>query len=104
MELEEDNSMPSVAEDSRPHRQYKEDVRKLRKPAGRKREHEQKVFKHINWFSPFIWRQIEMAAKQAGRLWSPSAIAREARKIDFKVFTTLTEQVPFNGHGAWKRD
>ncbi len=34
-----------------------------------------------------------MAAKRAGCPWSSSAIAREARKIDSKVFATLTEQV-----------
>jgi hypothetical protein len=62
-ELEEDDDTPSVAEDSRPRRQYKEDARKWKKPAGRKRKHEQKVSRYTNWFSPFLWRQIEIAAK-----------------------------------------
>ena len=93
VELEETDNMPSVAEDSRPRREYKEDTRKLRKPAGRKRKHEQSISTRTNWFSPFLWRQIEIAAKRAGRPWSPSSIAREARKIDPKVFGTLTEQV-----------
>ena len=92
-QLEETDNMPSVAEDSRPRRQYKEDTRKLRKPAGRKRKHEQSISSRTNWFSPFLWRQIEIAAKRAGHPWSPSSIAREARKIDPKVFGTLTEQV-----------
>jgi hypothetical protein len=83
----------SVPENSQPCRQYKEDTRKLKKPVGRKRKHEQKVAKCTNWFSPFLWRQIEIAAKRAGRPWSPSAIAKEARKIDPKVFASLTEQV-----------
>jgi hypothetical protein len=93
LELEENGDTPSVAEDSRPHRQYKENSRALRKPAGRKRTNEQTVSKCTNWFSPFLWRQIEIAAKRAGRPWSPSAIAREAKKIDPKVFGALTEQV-----------
>ena len=93
VELEETDNMPSVAEDSRPRRQYKEDTQKLRKPAGRKRKHEPKVSSRTNWFSPFLWPQIEIAAKRAGHPWSPSTIAREARKIDPKVFGTLTEQV-----------
>jgi hypothetical protein len=93
VKLEETDNMPSVAEDSRPRRQYKEDTRKLRKPAGRKRKHEQNLSSRTNWFSPFLWRQIEIAAKRAGRPWSPSTIAREARKIDPKVLGTLTEQV-----------
>jgi hypothetical protein len=93
VELEEDDSTPSVAESSRPRRQYKENARRLKKPAGRKRKYEQKNSRNTNWFSPFLWQQIEIAAKRAGRPWSPSIIAREARKIDPKVFEALTEQV-----------
>lgn len=83
----------SVAESSRPRRQYKEDARRDRKLCGRKREHDQQSAKYTNWFSPFIWRQIELAARHAGRPWSPRAIVREAKKIDRDVFARLTEQV-----------
>jgi len=65
----------------------------LKKPAGRKRKNEQKVARCTNWFLPFLWRQIEITAKRAGRPWSPSTITREVRKIDPKVFGALTDQV-----------
>ena len=55
-----------VAEESRPRRNYKEDARKRNKPCGRKRLHEPTKSKLTNWFSPFLWSQIETAAEQAG--------------------------------------
>jgi hypothetical protein len=82
-----------VQEALRPHRQYKEDVRKDNKPAGHKQVHDQKAAKCTNWFSPFLWTQIEVAARCAGKPWSPCVIAREAKKSDPKVFGRLMEQV-----------
>jgi hypothetical protein len=49
--------------------------------------------KLVNWYSPFLWSQIEMAATRAGRPWSPRLILKEAQKIDPKSFSRLTEQV-----------
>jgi len=56
VELKETDNMPSVAEDSQPRRQYKEDMGKLRKPAGRKRKHEQNISSCINWF--LLWNSL----------------------------------------------
>lgn len=90
-----DNDLPtgSVPESSRPRREYKEDARKDNRPCGRKRKHRKAASKYTNWFNPFLWRQIELAARRAGRPWSPRVIMREAKKIDRKVFARLTEQV-----------
>lgn len=81
-----------VAEASRPRRDYKEDSRKRNKPCGRKRLHDPTKSKLTNWFSPFLWSQIETAAQQAGTPWSPREITRRAKLLN-KVFDKLTEQV-----------
>jgi hypothetical protein len=47
----------------------------------------------MNWQSPFVWLQIEMAARKAGKPWSPHVILKEAQKLDPIVFAGLTEQV-----------
>ena len=44
-------------------------------------------------FTPFLWSQIKDAAIRAGKPWSPRAILREAKKINPKNFSWLTEQV-----------
>lgn len=82
-----------VAEASRPRRDYKEDARKRNKPSGRKRLHEPTKSKLTNWFSPFLWSQIETAAQQAGKPWSPREITRRAKLLNKKAFDKLTEQV-----------
>jgi hypothetical protein len=58
MDLEDDGPTLPIAEHSRPRRQYKEDARTTRKPAGRKRKHGPEVSKRVNWHSPFLWSQI----------------------------------------------
>jgi len=88
-----DLSGNTIAEMTRPRRQYKEDGRKTNKPAGRKRKHEISEAKYVNWFSPFVWNQIMIAVRRAGRPWSPRAIVKEAKKLNPKVFDRLTEQV-----------
>jgi len=82
-----------VAEASRPQRDYKEDSRKGNKPCGRKRLHPPTKSKYTNWFSPFLWSQIETAAQQAGKPWSPREITRRAKLLNKKAFEKLTEQV-----------
>ena len=93
MNLEDDapTSSESIAEDSRPRRQYKEDAHETRKLTGRRRIHDYKTSKHVNWQSPFLWSQIEDAARRAGRPWSPRTITNEAKKANPKAFATLTE-------------
>ena len=93
MDLEDDAQTSSIAEDSRPRRQYKEDARETRKLTGRRRIHDYKTSKHVNWQSPFLWSQIEDAARRAGQPWSPRTITKEAKKANPKAFATLTEQV-----------
>jgi hypothetical protein len=83
------------AESSRPRRQFKEDQRKKNKPQGRKRVHEASSALLTNWFQPFIFGQIEMAARNAisGGVWSPRLIVQEAKKLNPELFSRLTEQV-----------
>lgn len=83
----------NVQESSRPHRQYEEDEKKNNRPARCKRVHQQKKAVLTNWFSPFLWTQIELAAQRAGKPWSPCAILKQAQQIDSQVFKQLTKQV-----------
>jgi hypothetical protein len=53
----------SIAELSRPDRAHNESLRKKNKPQGRKQKHEKKDARYHNWFSPFLWSQIEAGAK-----------------------------------------
>ncbi|KAN0105518.1 hypothetical protein V8E52_010957, partial [Russula decolorans] len=53
----------SIAELSRPDRAHNESLRKKNKPQGRKQKHLKKDAKYHNWFSPFLWSQIEAGAK-----------------------------------------
>jgi hypothetical protein len=82
-----------VAEESRPQRNYKENARKRNKPCGRKRLHGPTKSKLTNWFSPFLWSQIETAAEQAGKPWSPREITQREKLLNKKAFEKLTEQV-----------
>ncbi|KAJ8579505.1 hypothetical protein M405DRAFT_870207 [Rhizopogon salebrosus TDB-379] len=66
------------AELSRPRRQFKEDRKAHNKPQGRKRKILQQQARRMNWQSPFVWAQIEIAARKAGKPWSPRAILKEA--------------------------
>lgn len=94
--LEAFNTAQSIspnAEASRPRRQCKEDQHQKSKPTGRKRKNEQTEAKYVNWFSPFLWSQIEDAAIRAGKPWSPREILKEAQKINPKTFSRLKEQV-----------
>jgi hypothetical protein len=61
--------------------------------ATRKRLHGTTKSKLTNWFSPFLWSQIETAAEQAGKPWSPREITRRAKLLNKKAFEKLTEQV-----------
>jgi hypothetical protein len=83
----------SVAELSRPRRQYKADSKKNNKPQGRKRKAPRQGAERTNWKSPFLWSQIETAAVLAGRPWSPREIVLQAKRLDLKAFKGLTEQV-----------
>ncbi|KAJ6523241.1 hypothetical protein DFH09DRAFT_1330119 [Mycena vulgaris] len=100
LELEEFDQGPSassskLSENSRPHRQFKEDLRTLNKPQGRKRKPENAPtdVKHTNWKNPLIWSQIETAALKAGHPWKPSEICRQAKLLAPHTFRQLTEQV-----------
>ncbi|KAJ6561307.1 hypothetical protein B0H10DRAFT_1801593, partial [Mycena sp. CBHHK59/15] len=85
----------TLPELSRPHRQFKEDSRKIKKPTGRKQKpkNTKRDAKYTNWFNPILWSQVEAAARRAGRPWSPRAILKELHKTNLKDFCRLTEQV-----------
>ncbi|KAJ6632261.1 hypothetical protein B0H10DRAFT_1639305, partial [Mycena sp. CBHHK59/15] len=89
----------TMAEVSRPRRQFKEDSKKNKKPSGRKQKEKNKKrdSKLINWFHPLLFPQIIVAAARAGKPWKPSAIVREARKLNMGAFWRLTSQVV----GTW---
>jgi hypothetical protein len=84
----------TMAELSRPRRQFEEDAKKNNKPSGRKlkEKNKKKDAKLTNWAHPFIWPQIVTARACAGN-WKPRTIVKEARKLNAGVFWRLTEQV-----------
>ncbi|KAJ7752947.1 hypothetical protein B0H16DRAFT_1459665 [Mycena metata] len=80
-----------LAEATRPHRQFKEDLPK--KATGRKRKNAKKDAKLTNWFHPLVWPQVELAAVIAGKPWKPRHIEAAAKKLNATLFARLTEQV-----------
>ena len=85
--------MPSFAETSRPHRQFKDDMKKQNKPQGRKQTVPKQNAKKMNWKSPLIWPHLDTAARRVGWPWQAAAICREAKQINPEIFRTLTGQV-----------
>lgn len=82
-----------IPELSRPRRQYKEDHHATQKPSGRKRIKAQQISLRTNWQSPFLWSQIELATKKAGKPWQQARIVKLAKQANPKDFSKLTEQV-----------
>jgi len=68
-------------------------TRRVSQQTGRKCKNEQTEAKYVNWFSPFLWSQIEDAAIRSGKPWSPRENLKEAQKINPKTFSQLKEQV-----------
>ena len=60
---------------------------------AKKHVHSQQASTRVHWQSPFLWVQIENAACQAGKPWSPRHILREAWLLNPKGFEKLMEQV-----------
>ncbi|KAJ7210222.1 hypothetical protein C8J57DRAFT_1098259, partial [Mycena rebaudengoi] len=100
LELEEFDETPKassskIAEDSRPRRQFKEDLKKNNTTFGHKQlpKNTKTDAKQVNWRNPLIFAQLQVAAKKAGKPWRPSEICRQAKLLAPEVFRTLTEQV-----------
>jgi hypothetical protein len=82
----------SVAELSRPahslNAKFKE---KVRKPSGQNSKNKEKHIKYHNWFTPFLFKQIEaVCIKSGGLKWSTRAITRDLQKKDFVTFKGLS--------------
>lgn len=95
----------TVAELSRPAHHFKKKIKEeTRKPQGRKALQTEKTTKYINWFTPFLFRQIEQARISAGGpKWSTRAIERELKKKDSVAFakfsrTTLDDWIDRSGN------
>ena len=95
----------SVAQLSRPARSLKKKFKdEIRKPQGRKAFRNETKIKYHNWFTPFLFRQIENARITAGGPnWSTRAIERELKKTDSATFanfsrTTLDEWIDRSGY------
>ncbi|KAM6491985.1 hypothetical protein JOM56_012623 [Amanita muscaria] len=94
----------SVAQLSRPARMLKGKFKEHnRKPQGRKASHQPRKAIYHNWFSPFLFKQIEGARIAAGGpTWSTSAIVKELQKRDWDTFkalrrTTLNDWIDRSG-------
>ena len=94
----------SVAELSHPLRGLQKRLKeKRRKPQGRKALHQPGSAKHHNWFSPFLFKQIDDARIRAGGpTWSTVAIVKELQKQDYTTFqflsrTTINEWIDRSG-------
>lgn len=97
MELQETpkhNQGGTTAELTWPARSLKKKIKnEMQKPQGRKAFHTKKQAKYHNWFTPFIFKQIENARIMAGELnWSTWAIEWELIKKDSVVFKNFRHQ------------
>jgi hypothetical protein len=63
------------------------------KPEGQKCMNPQKPAIRVNWKSPFLWGQIEMAATILGKPWRPHDIILQEKCMDPVAFCHLTKQV-----------
>ncbi|KAM6489020.1 hypothetical protein JOM56_015532 [Amanita muscaria] len=91
-----DNKSESLAEMSQPGRQFREAMKKKRKPQGRKSTHSSDGTLNVirtHWKNPLIWPHIEAAVARAGWPWSPREICKKAVNINPQMFQGLTEQV-----------
>src|SRR6267378_7694451 len=81
----------SVAELSRPARALKKTLKeKTQKPQGRKAFRPGKLAIYHNWFTPFLFKQIDKARIVAGGpKWSTHAITKELKKDDPETFLSL---------------
>lgn len=84
-----------MAENSRPKTQVKKHKPKPEIPLGRRPmegPEEQKGSAHVHWMSPFLWAQIDAAARKVGWPYSQAAIVKELNKVDPKTFLKLVPQ------------
>jgi hypothetical protein len=80
----------TIAELSRPARSLNHKFKdKTKKCTGRKRKTPIRSAKYHNWHTPFIWRQIQLAAKRVGWRMSATEIVRDLQKHDPEVFAGL---------------
>ena len=81
----------TVAALSRPARSAKERfIEKTRKPQGRKAIQPSKATKYHNWFTPFLFKQIDDARRRSGGpRWSTTAIVNELKRKDITTFAGL---------------
>lgn len=97
-----------VAELSRPGRAFSEKTRNKSKHK-RKRKHEPQNAKYTNWFTPFMWTQITIAARQAGHKMSATEIVRILKSKDPSTFrglnrSTVYDWIDYSGtQPCWKQ-
>jgi hypothetical protein len=85
----------SIAELSRPDRAHNESLRKKRKknkPEGRKQKHKKRDATYHNWFSPFLWSQIEVGARHVsvGKSMSTYHLVKVMQQKDPITFKGLS--------------
>ena len=95
----------SIAELSRPERAQKERVRQKKKYKGRTRKHEAREAIYHNWFSPFLWSQIDGAVKHpsVGRnmsSWNLVKVLQQKDSIVFEKLSCLTIENRIDQTGA----
>ncbi|KIL56937.1 hypothetical protein M378DRAFT_181809 [Amanita muscaria Koide BX008] len=95
-----DDKSESLAEMSRLGHQFREAMKKKRKPQGCKSTHSSDGTLNAirtHWKNPLIWPHIEAAVARAGWPWSPHEICKKAVNINPQMFQGLTKQVV----GCW---
>jgi hypothetical protein len=108
MELQETPKLDqggTTAELTQPARSLKKKIKDAtRKPQGRKAFRTRKQAKYHNWFTPFVFKQIENARIAAGGPnWSSTrAIEHELIKRDPVIFKDFSDKLLMNGSIAHK--
>lgn len=82
-----------VAELSRPFRQFNDEARYKRDSRGRKRVREHEDASRTNWTHPFLFDQIDTAAREVIPAFSPTEIVRRLQQRNPNQFLPLTSQV-----------
>ena len=81
----------TVAVLSRPARLFKKECKEqTRKPQGRKTIRPSKATVYHNWFTPFLFKQIDDARRRSGGpRWSTTAIVNDLKQKDLTTFGCL---------------
>lgn len=82
----------TLAESSRPHREFKRVQQQSRKKTRPRREGPYKLAERVNWQAPHLWLLILAAARTVGYPWVDAEIVRRLKHQNPELFSGLRTQ------------